>query len=131
MLLDDIADLLTTGAISTDIYKGFMPEQPDDAFAVIETGGFPAVHAMSSGPGNASLEHPTFQLIRRSASYVTARNGMQSAFDLLDGLQQRTINGTRYAYVEATQSPFNLGRDESERTRIVVNFSAYKELTSV
>ena len=131
MLLDDMSDLLTTGAITTRIYKGFMPEQPDDAFAIVETGGVPAVHGMSSGPGNALLEHPTFQLIRRSASYVTARNGMQSAFDLLDGLQQRTINSTRYAYVEAQQSPFSLGRDESERTRMVVNFVAYKELTSV
>ena len=129
MLLDDISDLLSTGAITTTVYKGFMPEKPDDAFAVIETGGFPAVHGMSSGPGNALLEHPTFQLIRRSSSYATAATAMQSAFDLLDGLQQRTINSTRYAYVEAQQSPFSLGRDESDRSRIVVNFVVYKELT--
>jgi hypothetical protein len=129
MLLDDIADLLTTGAISTTIYKGYMPEQPDDAFSVVETGGLGAVHAMSTGPGNALLEVPGFQLVRRSSSYQTARSGMQDAFDLLDGLSERTINSTRYSYVVAQQSPFSLGRDESQRSRIVLNFLAYKTLS--
>ena len=129
MLLDDIADLLTTGAISTTIYKGYMAEQPDDAFGIIETGGMAPIHAMSSGPGNAPLEVPGFQLIRRSSSYATARSGIQDAWDLLDGLSERTINGTRYSYVTSMQAPFSLGRDESQRSQLVVNFLAYKEPT--
>ena len=129
MLLDDISDLLSTGSITTTIYKGYMAEQPDDAFSIIETGGMNPVHAMSTGPGNALLEVPTFQIMRRSASYATARTGLQAAFDLLDGLSERTINNTRYSFVTATQSPMALGRDESQRSLLVVNFTAYKEVT--
>ena len=130
MLLDDLSDLLTTGGITDTIYKGYMAEKPDDAFSLIETGGMAPIHAMSSGPGNAQLEVPGFQLVRRSSSYATARDGIQAAFDLLDGLSERTINSTRYSYVEATQSPFSLGRDESQRSLLVVNFLAYKEPTA-
>ena len=50
--------------------------------------------------------------------------------NLLDGLSERTINATRYSYVEATQVPFSLGRDDSERSMLAVNFLAYKDLST-
>ena len=128
MLLDDISDLLTTGGITTQIYKSVMPEQPNDAILITETGGRAAVHAMSSGPGNALLEQPGFQVIRRSQSYETARTEMRTVFQLLDGLSERTINSVRYSYVEAQQSPFPIGRDDALRSLIAVNFLAYKTL---
>lgn len=127
MLLDDISDLLTTGSISTTIYKGFLPEQPDDAFLLTETGGRGPINAMSTGPGNAALEVAGLQVLRRSSSYATARLGMQTVMNLLDGLSERTINSTRYSYVEAVQVPFSLMRDESERSILAVNFLAYKD----
>jgi hypothetical protein len=128
MLLDDIADLLTTGGITTTIYKSVMPEQPNDALLLTETGGRAPIHAMSCGPGNALLEVPGFQVIRRSPSYETARTEMKTVFELLDGLSERTINTVRYSYVEAQQSPFMLGRDESLRSMVAMNFLAYKTL---
>ena len=127
MLLDDISDLLTTGSVSTTIYKGFLPEQPDDAFLLTETGGRGPIHAMSTGPGNAALEVAGLQVLRRSSSYATARLGMQTVMNLLDGLSERTINATRYSYVEAQQVPFALMRDESQRSILAVNFLAYKD----
>ena len=127
MFLDDISDLLTTGGVTTEIYKSFMPEQPDNAFVLTETAGQGPVHTFASSPGQAVLEIAGLQVIRRSASYETARNGMETVLDLLDGLSERTINATRYSYVEATQVPFSLGRDDSERSLLAVNFLAYKE----
>lgn len=127
MFLDDISDLLTTGGVTTTKYKAFMPEQPDDAFVLTETAGQGPIHAFASSPGQASLEIAGLQVIRRSASYETARNGMETVMGLLDGLSERTINATRYSYVEATQVPFSLGRDDSERSLLAVNFLAYKE----
>lgn len=127
MLLDDIADLLTTGSITTQKYKGYMPEQPDDAILLSETAGLGPVHAFAGSPGQALLEVAGLQVIRRSASYATARTSMQSMLSLLDGLSERTINATRYSYIVARQVPFSLGRDESQRSRLAVNFLAYKE----
>lgn len=130
MLLDDISDLLSTGGVTTTIYKGFMPEQPNDAFILTETAGQGPIHAMSTGPGQATMEVAGLQVIRRSQSYATARSGMQSVMDLLDGLNERTINATRYSYVAAQQVPFSLGRDDSERTMLSVNFLAWKDLST-
>ena len=130
MLLDDISDLLSTGGISTTIYKGFMPEQPNDAFILTETAGLGPIHAMSTGPGQAKLEVAGLQVIRRSQSYSTARSGMQTVMSLLDGLNERTINATRYSYVAAQQAPVSLGRDDSERTMLSVNFLAWKDLST-
>jgi hypothetical protein len=130
VLLDDISDLLTTGSISATIYKGFFPEQPDDAFVLSETAGRGPIHAMAGGPGQAKLEVAGLQVIRRSASYQTARQDMQNVMDLLDGLTERTINSTRYSYIEATQVPFGLMRDESQRSLVAVNFLAYKDLST-
>ena len=130
MLLDDISDLLSTGGVTTSIYKGFMPEQPSDAFLLTETAGLGPIHAMSTGPGQAKLEVAGLQVIRRSQSYSTARRGMQTVMDLLDGLNERTINATRYSYVSAQQVPFSLGRDDAERTMLSVNFLAWKDLST-
>ena len=125
-LLDDVADLLTTGGITTTIYRGNLVETPSDAIGLQETGGISPVRAMSTGPGKAVFERPTFQIIRRSTSYDTARTEMTTILSLLDGLSQRTINSTRYAYIEATQSPFSLGRDDSDRAMLALNFSAVR-----
>jgi hypothetical protein len=130
MLLDDISDLLSTGGVSTTIYKGFMPEQPNDAIILTETPGLGPIQAMSSGPGNASMEVAGLQVLQRSQSYSTARLGMQTVMNLLDGLSERTINATRYSYVTARQVPFSLGRDVSSRSMVAVNFLAYKDLST-
>lgn len=127
MLLDDISDLLTTGGVATTKYKSYLPEQPDDAFLLTETGGRGPVHGFAGSPGQALLEIAGLQVLRRSSSYQTARNGMDTVMGLLDGLSERTINATRYSYVEAQQVPFSLGRDKSERSMVAVNFLAYKE----
>ena len=107
-----------------------MPEQPDEAFILSETAGRGPIHAMAGGPGQAKLEVAGLQVIRRSASYQTARDDMQNVMDLLDGLTERTINSTRYSYVEATQTPFGMMRDESQRSMFAVKFLAYKDLST-
>jgi hypothetical protein len=128
MLLDDISDLLSTGGITATIYAGgFLPEQPDEAFLLSETAGRGPIHAMAGAPGQATLEVAGLQVVRRSASYQTARVQMQTVMNLLDGLSERTVNSTRYSYVEATQVPFGMRRDESGRSLVAVNFLAYKD----
>lgn len=129
-LLDDLSDLLTTGGVATTIYKGFMPGQPDDAIQLVETGGFPAVHAMSTGPGNAVEERPTVQIIRRSLVYNRARAEMQYIWRLLDGHGDRTINGTSYRWIAALQQPFALPNDETNRTLIACNFTIAKAVST-
>ena len=126
MLLDDLADLLSSGGITTTAYRGFMPEQPDDAIQLIETGGMAPLRAMAGSAGTA-LERPGVQIVRRSPSYERARVEMQVIWRMLDGLGDRTLNGTRYLWFAASQQPFPLGRDDSNRTLIAMNVGVVKD----
>lgn len=129
-LLDDIADLLSSGGITTTTYKGFMPEQPDDAIQLVAAGGFPAVHAMASSAGLAVEERPTVQITRRSRVLNRAIAEMNYIWKMLDGLGDRSINGTAYKWISAQQSPFQMGRDESNREMVACNFLVCKALST-
>jgi hypothetical protein len=116
--------------VSGTIYRGFMPEKPDESWQVVETGGLGPVHAMSAVAGAAVEEVAGVQLVRRSATYQKARADMNVAWKTLDGAGDRTINGTRYLWIEATQSPFALGRDETSRPLMACNFLVCKALST-
>ena len=129
-LCDDLGDYLTSGGVTTTRYTEFLPEQPDEALLLKESGGMGPVHAMASGPGQAVEEAAGLQVIRRSRTYRRARVEMGVIFRLLDGFGDRVLNGTRYSWIEAVQSPFPLGRDESDRSLVACNFLVYKALTT-
>lgn len=132
MILDDMTDYLTTGSIGlttgTNLFAAGLPDSPDTACAVYETGGFFPIHAMAAGPGSALLERPRIQVVTRAQSYRTARQIAHNAFKLLDGLRDRTVNSTRYLYVQAVSSPAAMGIDGSGRTRVVCNYDVIKAL---
>jgi len=130
LLLDDLADLLSSGGVATTTYRGIMPEIPDDALQLVETGGLAAVHAMSASAGAAHEERPTVQIMRRSPVYNRARAEMNVIWKLLDGLGDRSINGTRYLWIAARQSPFGVGRDETNRYLVACNFDVCKALST-
>lgn len=128
MILDDLGDYLSTGGITGTIYKGFMPNDPDDCVAIYETGGQAPVHAMNGSAGQAVLERPRVQIVCRSGEYdySTARTKAQSVFVLMDGMPTRTLNGVAYKWAAAVHSPFLMGRDEHKRPLIACNFDVSK-----
>mgnify|MGYP001576753400 FL=1 len=126
----DLADYLTTGGITTTKFGALMPPTPDDAIQIIETGGMPPVHAFSSVAGAAVEERPHVQIVRRSMVYARARAEMNVIWRMLDGAGDMTINGTRYKWIESLQSPFSIGRDETQRELIACNFRVCKALTT-
>ena len=127
-LADDIADFLSSGGITTTIYRGFLPQLPSDAVQIVETGGLAPVPKMG-GAGGAVTERPAFQVVRRSESVATARTEMNTIWKLLHWAGDRNINGVRYLLIEARQSPFALPKDESNRALYAANFLVHKEIT--
>lgn len=127
---DDLADLLSTGGITTTIYRGFLPDLGDEAIAIVETGGYAPVSVMSATPGNAVEQRPTVQVTRRSMTPEAADAEMQVIWRLLHGAGDRSLNGTRYLWIEAQQQPFPLPRDEAGRWLSVCNFMACKAVTT-
>jgi hypothetical protein len=138
MVADDLSDYLTSqghGANTTDtgtapisIFSNFSPTTPDQVVMVYETGGLSTVHAMASGPGQAVQERPAVQIRCRAQTQTSARTLADDVFNSLDGFRTRTINGTRYNYMEAIQSPFILDRDDEEREVFAFNVRIMKDL---
>lgn len=131
LLVTDIDDYLTSGGVTTPaIFRGKQPTSPDRVVTIYETGGLSPVHGMGASPGTALVEQPEIQVVARSDTYSTARSDADDCFGLLDGLYDRTINGTRYLYIEALHSPFMLDRDDQDRPRISCRYRIVKALTA-
>lgn len=134
-LLEEIGDYLSTGGVGTvgtDLFLGYLPEAPDAVVAVYETGGLPPVRAMRSAPGQPVVVRPRVQVLARAAEhdYAAARSKVGRAYDLLEGLGDRTLGGVRYLWVGAVQEPFLMGRDSQGRVMLACNFDVVKDSTS-
>lgn len=131
-LLDDIGDYLSSGStgLSGTVLLGRLSDAPAEQVAVAEYGGFAPMRAMSSGPGTALLEHPRIQVLSRSASYASAKARIKQVEALLDGLSNRTINGTLYHFAAAVQPPFIMRYDELNRAVLAQNYDVFKARTT-
>lgn len=135
MVLDDICDLLSSGGVGVEgstLFKSYLPEKPDAALVLYEYGGSEPASAMSPGAGTVAAEYCSVQVVCRAGvyDYASARAQAHRAFKLLEGLVERRINGVRYLYASAKQSPFMMGRDEASRQLVACNYEVVKELSS-
>lgn len=127
-LLDDIATRLQTDGIGTigassgwAIFKAALPDGPDTAVALFETGG-------DAPEERYALDRPTFQVrVRGDAwGYSAARTKMQDIFAALHA--QEANVGSDYVYIYAVQSgPIQMGHDESDRPHLSLNFRVVKK----
>lgn len=124
MLLDDIAAILQQRGV-TGVYKGFMPDTPDNLVALFEYAGEPM--ELTMGGEDSVLERPGLQVRVRDTSYPAGRAKIGQIVDILHGLSEVVVNGTRYLLIRANQSPESLGLDANNRSEFVCNFSVLKE----
>lgn len=139
MLLDDVSTILSDGGIGTagstedwGLFTGFMPPLPDRVVGLFETGGTGSIRAMSSGPGLTPAEQPRVQVMVRGSAfdYKQARVKANDIFKLLDQMNEKIVNSTRYLWAAAIQSPIGLGLDNNHRPEISLNFEFVKELST-
>lgn len=127
-LLDEIATYLAgknVGTVGTDLFMGFMPDTPDNLVALFEYAGEPIELVM--GDDDPGLERPGLQVRVRDTSYPAGRAKIGQIVDILHGLSEVVINGTRYLLIRANGSPESLGLDANNRSEFVANFSILKE----
>jgi hypothetical protein len=117
-ILDDLASKLQTagkGTVGTNIFKGEMPDTPDNCVALYETGGYPPEIV-------ATIDYPTFQVRTRNTDYSTGRAKAQEISDVLHGLTETTLGTTHYLLIRAMQAPASIGRDEKKRWEFTQNY---------
>lgn len=131
MLLDELGDYLSTGGVGTvgvDLFLGYMPEKPSACVALYETGGAGPIRAFRGVPGDPVAVRPRVQVVARADEYdyAAARLKVQTAYQLLEGMGDRTLNGVNYKWAGAVQEPFLLGRDDQGRVKVACNFDIIK-----
>lgn len=123
MLLDDIASVLSTGGMGT-VYKDYSPPTPDTVTAVYAQIGNAPTYTMRNPH---VLEEPRVQVVCRSVSLETAHDNARSAYELLSGVRNRTINSVLYHWIAAENEPVLIGRDQNARFTVACNFDIKKD----
>ena len=123
MMLDDIATYLDGNGLGT-VHRDFSPPSPDTVVTIYGTGGQAPVYTMRNPH---ILERPRVQVVCRSLSLQTAHSNAKSAYELLSGVRNRTINNVLYHWIEAVQEPFLLGKDQNARFTVACNYDITKD----
>jgi len=124
MVVDDIFAHLETnsligGSSGWTGYKGFMPDSPDNAVGIFNTGG-------AEPEKGFSLRYPTFQIRVRGVATEAGRTAMiakeEAIYALLHAIANATINSVSYAYVIASSDLLDMGRDKKRRPEMTRNY---------
>ena len=116
---------LTAG---TNLFETLLPDTPDAAMAVEETGGAPPERQFGSTA--AAFEFPSIRVICRAGAndYNTPRAQAKTAWEkLLEITPQSTLGSTKYQFVTPMQSPFEIGRDSKDRVIVGFNCNVQKD----
>jgi len=122
--IDSLATYIATdlglGTVGTNVFKQSLPDQPDTAICIYDTGGGPPALT-----GADDTDTPSWQIISRSLDASTAMTNLQTIFRGLHGMTETTTHGLHVKLLWALQSnPVNLGRDAKQRFEFVQNYRA-------
>ena len=121
-----IAESVVT-AMGTDLFTGVLPDDPDAALLVNETGGSPGEKGF--GVTGLQYENPSFQFLARGVAddYDTARALCKSAQTAMAKIGPKTLSGTIYLHATVLQEPTFIGQDALRRPRFTCNVVIQKE----
>ena len=129
-VVKDIGQILHNGTIAelgVDLFLTQMPESPDSALALYETGGggydaMSELHTAGLSIRSRANDYETaYELIANAANELSAI-GDESYFlaGLSDGV---SINGNTYLRIKPESEPYPIGRDSLERVEFAQSFS--------
>jgi hypothetical protein len=105
------------GTLSTDLFYGYVPAEPDACIAVLDTGGM-------EPDTELPISNPTFQVLVRSTSYSLGRSKLDQIRDVLHKVQNEQLvgDGEYYYFIFALSEGGHIGRDENARDMFSINF---------
>ena len=126
-MLEDLSTYLAAqgiGTEGTDLFIGAMPDSPDACVAIYQYSGLTPIKAMGIAAGGYVFERPRVNVRVRSTTFVAGQAKAQDVFDKLGGYSNDGVPGI--VFVDALQSPFQLGPDENNRQLFGCNFEVVK-----
>lgn len=110
-----LADDLSLGTPGTDIFIGYLPDTPDAAIAVLDTGGTEPSPFIPN-------KTPTFQVMIRDVDYDTGKAVLDSVRGLHQKVGELVTSETYFYYILAIAEGGHIGRDEAGRDLFSINF---------
>jgi len=137
-VLDDLAIYIhaqsTTFTIGGKLWKGRVPDTPDECVALIEILGFEPPAETFGPSGSFNWERPQIQVISRAGrdAYKTARTNAETVYKILRSVHNNTtgINGTKYHLLSIRSSPYYQGEDDNSRHMISFTVDVWKDPSS-
>jgi hypothetical protein len=114
-IANEIAENIAGLTLGTNMFKGFMPEKPDDCVLLLDTGGAEPDRELPMGS-------PSFQILVRNKSYSAGDAIMKSIVDLLHQKMNETLGSTYFYTIFLMGEAGYLGRDAKGRDEWSVNF---------
>lgn len=128
-LIEEVGTYLAANStlfvLGTKTFLNYLPDVPNRANAVHETGGLAPDWVMGAST-KVAWENARFQIVTRSTSSTQARGDMDIAWTILSGVTNKVLTGTTYLRISPTQSPFLLERDKRGRPVYAVNFDVMR-----
>lgn len=121
-MLEEIGQYLQDEGVATqgtDLWLGLMQDIPDDSVALFE-------HAGPPPEVFDRTTYPALQVRVRSRDYAAAQTRIDTIYELLHGLAETDLSGTRYHLIRAKQRPFSLGQVDRERLELACNFAVIR-----
>jgi len=109
---------------------GYLQETPDAIVAIMNPEpGLENLDTMGTSIGTINIERPIFQVRARAGQndFLTSMQNAWTVYRAVHNTVDATINGTRYLMIEAVQTPYTLGADESGRWINGFSLQVYKE----
>lgn len=122
-MLDDVANYLAAqgaGTVATDIFVGYMPNNPDSNITVIGTGG-------PQPDKELPFKKPTFQILIRNETFTAGKAKLDLVRSILQPyprISQQTIGSTFFRYILAVSEGGHIGRDDNGLDLFSINFQA-------
>jgi hypothetical protein len=130
MITTDLASIIQGAGIATlgtNMWLGFMPDNPTTSIALYQKSGYVPMQLQSTVYG---IERPELHVVVRSDSYDNVMSKANDVMKALHNLADQVINGHRYLHVRCLGSPTFLYADYSNKDPhqfAVVDFVVVKE----
>lgn len=131
----DIMDLLVAESLGQDagtadwaIYRSEEPDTPDKVITIYDTGGPKPWYYMDATI--AAPMYPSFQVRVRGQDYTEVYTKIEAIRDYLNSVTGWFVgvgDSTEYGRPFQTSEILSLGKDESGRSRLTVNFRVIRQ----
>lgn len=118
----------TRWTVGTSLYYNYLPDEPNRAAAIIETGGTPPTQVFAGDL--PAWENARIQLTHRSTSSATARADANAAWFILQQVANEALSSVSYLRISPAQSVFLLERDSLGRVVFACNYDVVRRTTS-